>query len=133
MSASYQKGEAVAVNLCTCSFCSSLAGNASFFADNPAAFTEPSSFGDAPFADLAAAISMVANTPIFLTGSLPTAASTDIGAVSTGAAAVPSWVTGLASTLSFGNTKLTARQFDDLKTIAANLNNGMTASPISCR
>lgn len=187
MSASYQKGEAVAVNLCTCSFCNSLAGNASFFADNPAALTEPSSFGDAPFADLAAAISMVANTPIFADG--PAAKIEAIGsgasftvfagalslvanpqtaqagasstAVTAGAPAVATWVNTLTTpsiktdmiaadingtvseanlrTLfsdvasSLGAGKLTAAQFADLKTIAANLNNGMTASPISCR
>ncbi len=90
----------MAVNHCNCSFCSSLAGNTSFFTDSPEAFSEVSGLGD-----FGTALSPVDSTPIILFGASWTAPTTNIG-----------WARGV------DRSKSNATQFTDLRAIAANMN-----------
>jgi hypothetical protein len=138
----------VTTNICKCSFCSILAGSTSFFADSPAALTEAIG-NSAAFTVFAGALSLVANTQTAQAGASSMA-------VAAGASAVPALVNTLTTpgiktdtiaadingtvseaslktlfsdvAASLGAGKLTAAQFADLKTIAANLNNGISAS-----
>ena len=129
---------------CKCSFCVNVADNKSLFADSPAALAE-------------ATVAASASIGAFATVNVPPA-SANVAAGPKTATAEPAWVTGLttasiaadmaaadvngtvtyaglralltdvATLLSSGNTTLTAAEFSDLKTIAANLNNGMATS-----
>ena len=138
----------MSTNICKCSFCSSLAGNTSFFANGSAAKNESIGSG-ASFSVFAGVLSLVANPQTAQAGVSSTA-------VAAGASAVPTWVNTLTTpsiktdmiaadingtvseanlrTLfanvasSLGAGRLTAAQFVDLKTIAANLNNGIGTS-----
>ena len=130
---------------CNCSFCAGLAGNTSLIADNPAAMS--ALVGSGP-----------ATTPPHAGLVIPATTAGQSASPIVGIAAVPTWVAGLtsaairadmtaadvngavtyaglekvfadvAASLSTTKTTLTAAEFADLKTIAANLNNGMTAS-----
>ena len=129
---------------CNCSFCVNVAENTSLFADSPAALAEATvtafaSIGafanvDAPpaSANVGAGPKTVTAVPAWVTGLTTASVAADMAAADVNGivtyAGLRALLTDVATLLSTGNTALTATEFSDLKTIAANLNNGMATS-----
>jgi len=147
----------VAIKSCECWFCTGLSGEHPLFADSPAAIADIGSTIDVGSGDSGATMFAIAsNQTSAIAGAATQAAANTNTAGTSATAAVPSWVSTLTTasikadmiaadangTVTYSGLKslfanigsalgtgvLTATQFADLKTVAANLNNGMTTS-----